>query len=231
MLTVILDIETAPIDGVDAYLPDVRHNKGTKDAEKQAAQVAEKRQALLDDAGLDPDLSRIVCLGVDSGFGPQSTLCRDENMEHIALTGFWELVRSARGDFRIVGFNCLAFDLPRLYRRSLYLDVPPVPMMRDKFRHPNVVDLCDLLSEGGRLTMRSLDYYCSRFKLSVPIDYHHGAEMPALVAEGRWAEVEEHNRCDLVKTTALARRLGVLNSAPVAAPRRLTELDIVNQAF
>jgi hypothetical protein len=231
MLTVICDIETAPIDGVDAYLPEVRHNKGTKDADKQAAQIAEKRQALLDDAGLDPDLSRIVCLGIDRGFGPQTTLCQTEDMEHIALTAFWETLRQARGDYRVIGFNLLDFDLPRLFRRSLYLDVPSVPMVRDKYRHPNVVDLQSILSENGRLTWRSMDYYCSRFRLDVPMDPFDGKDIAGMVLGGQWGQVQEHNRCDLVKTRMLAERLGVLDALVRPAPRKMTNLDLVEGAF
>lgn len=210
MLQIVIDIETAPIADVERYLPDVRPNKGTKDEAKQNAQVAEKRQALLDDAGLDADLSRIVCVGLDRGHGPETTICPTEDREREVLATVWDMVRGARGDFRIIGFNLLSFDLPRLYRRSLYLDVPSVPMTRDKYRHPCVVDLLDVLSETGRLTMRSLEYYCRRFALDVPCDTVDGSHIAELVARGDWAAVEAHNHLDLVKTRRLAERLGVL---------------------
>ena len=43
--------------------------------------------------------------------------------ERRILEGFWEVVRSAR-DWRFVTYNGLAFDLPYLIRRSIYVGVP-----------------------------------------------------------------------------------------------------------
>jgi hypothetical protein len=215
MLTAIIDIETAPIADVEAYLPDVRPRAGTKDADKQAAQMAEKRQTLLDKAGLDPDLSRIVCVGVDTGHGPVSTILRSEDAERRALLEWWAMIRQARGDYRLIGFNCLDFDIPWLYRRSLYLDVPSIPMTRDKYRHPQIVDLLDVFTEAGRFEKRSQSYYCKRFALDVPCDEIDGSAIAELVARQDWAAVESHNQIDLVKTRRLAERMGLLTGVAV----------------
>ena len=43
--------------------------------------------------------------------------------ERRILEAFWDVVRSAR-DWRFVTYNGLAFDLPYLIRRSIYLGVP-----------------------------------------------------------------------------------------------------------
>ena len=65
------------------------------------------------------------------------------------------------------------------------------------------------LAYQGMLTYRSLAFYCRRFAIDVP-DEVTGADIGALVAAGKWSQVHDHVRADVAKTTALARRIGVL---------------------
>ena len=48
-------------------------------------------------------------------------------------------------------------------------------------------------------------------------DPHSGKDIAALVAAGEWAGVEGHCTADILKTAALARRIGVLEPEPVKA--------------
>jgi len=224
MTPIFLDIETAPIDDVESYLPDFGPRKGTKDEAKQAAQIADKRDAALRDASLDPDLSRIVCLGFGGLDDDRILVCQDEGVEAEALCQFWDRIREASsrsisGDWLLIGYNLLSFDLVRIYRRSLYLDVPPYQIQRDKYKHPRVVDLWDLLSEQGRLSWRGIDYYIRRFGLEdrIPSDPCKGEDVPRLAQEGAWDVIRGHNACDLAKNRALALRLGVVTPAMVDA--------------
>jgi hypothetical protein len=212
MRYVITDVETAPHGDAERMLPEFKHNPGTKDAAKQAEQIAEKRAKALADAALDPDLCRIVAIGSwwDEDQEPRLELCEDEDAERYALAYYWSLYAKRRYEHPhtvIVGSNCLGFDLPIMVRRSLYLQVE-VPMLdRGKYRHRDVIDLKSLLCDDDRLAWRSLDYYCKRFRLDVPHDTIDGAQVPALVAAGEWDKVREHLRCDLYKTRALALRV------------------------
>jgi len=212
MRYVITDIETSCHPDAERMLPEFKHNAGTKDEALRAAQIAEKRAKALADAALDPDLCRIVAIGSwwNACAEPHIILCRDEDEERQALLDFWapfDLTRFEHPGTRIVGSNCLGFDLPVMVRRSLYLQVDVPHLERGKYRHRDVIDLKSLLCDDDRLAWRSLDYYCRRFALDVPHDPIDGAQIPALVAAGDWDVVREHLRCDLLKTRALALRV------------------------
>lgn len=212
MRYVFLDVETAPLVDAERMLPEFKHNAGTNDADKRAAQIAEKRARALADAALDPDLCRIVAIGSwwDNEAEPTLLMCHHEYQEAAALAEFWETyarIRYEHPNTVIVGSNVLGFDLPVMVRRSLYLQVD-VPMLeRGKYRHRDVIDLKSLLCDDDRLAWRSLDYYVKRFGCDVPHDPIDGAQIPALVAAGDWDAVREHLRCDLMKTRALALRV------------------------
>ena len=64
-----------------------------------------------------------------------------------------------------------------------------------------------VLAYQGTLTYRSLGFYCTRFGVEVE-DAVTRADIG--VAAGEWSAVHDHVRADVAKTTALARRVGVL---------------------
>jgi hypothetical protein len=212
MRYVITDVETAAHPDAERMLPEFKHNARTRNADKRAAQIAEKRAKALADAALDPDLCRIVAVGAwwDGDAEPWLLMCKDERDEREALTNYWRIFLQRRWDHPhtvIVGSNCLGFDLPVMVRRSLYLQVDVPHLERGKYRHRDVIDLKSLLCDDDRLAWRSLDYYVKRFGCDVPHDPIDGAQIPALVAAGEWDKVREHLRLDLIKTRALALRV------------------------
>lgn len=215
---VLLDIESAPLPNVEAFLPEFKPRGNIKDTEKQAASVAEKRDKALAEAAVDPDLCRIVALGAwwEGDSHPHLYLCDTEAEERLALRAFWDLF-TLRDGVRILGYNVLAFDLVVMVRRSLYLDVPVPLIERGKYRHGDVVDLFDILSEQGALPWRSLDYYCKRFNIPCDIaDDITGADVPGCVARGEWEKVRAHLLANLIKVKGLAQRLGVAQRELVA---------------
>ena len=66
-----------------------------------------------------------------------------------------------------------------------------------------------LASPRDHMTYRSLAFYCTRFGILVPDDVT-GADIGALRGGRAWSQVHDHVRADVLKTTELARRIGVL---------------------
>lgn len=209
MKTLVLDIETFSIANADAFLEPVSAPSNYKDEAKIAAYCAERRVELLARCALDPDLCRIVAIGLSDDTGDRVSLVEDEQDEHGTLCEAWGAIQ--RADI-LIGFNLLAFDLPVLIRRSQYLGLP-VPLLNlDKYRTPHV-DLIERLSFNGKIKAHSLDFYCARFGI-LSDDPHDGADIDALVKAGEWDAIAAHCRSDIAKTKALAERLGYLS--PVA---------------
>jgi DNA polymerase elongation subunit (family B) len=217
MTHLILDVETVAIDGVETYLEPVSAPSNYKDPDKIAAYIADQQKAQAAKAALDIDLARIVAIGyraITPGQTPiQDTLIlKDEVQECRAIGLLWETFFSGYSpdDWAVtVTFNGLGFDLPLLLRRSLYLGIRAPKLQLDRYKHPNVIDLLDILSLQGRLKYHGLQFYANRFGIGVPSDIT-GAEIAAAVAEGNWTAVEEHCTADVETTYALAKRMGVL---------------------
>ena len=208
----VFDIETAPLDDAAVYIPAPKPRANLKDPTKIEADIQEKTASLLDRAALDPDLCRIVAAGWDCDGTAESAVCTDAEEERRLLERFWRQSQGAT----LVGFNCLSFDLPVLLRRSLYLGVRAPYFSLNKYRPGSIVDLMQVLAYQGTLTYRSLGFYCTRFGVEVR-DAVAGADIGALVAAGEWSQVHDHVRADVAKTTALARRIGVLARAETLA--------------
>jgi predicted PolB exonuclease-like 3'-5' exonuclease len=213
MRYIILDLESHAIPDAATYLTEpVDAPSNYKDPDKIAAYIKDAKQAQLDKAALDIDLARIVCLGlhVVGGEGASTHLLKDETQEMTALGQFFEWFPKSTTDWpTLVGFNLLGFDAPLLLRRALYLGVRAPNIQIDRFKHPNVIDLMDILNYSGRMKSHSLAFYCSRFGIQVN-DENSGKDIAALIAADNWAAVEAHCASDVQATYALAKRMGVI---------------------
>jgi predicted PolB exonuclease-like 3'-5' exonuclease len=202
----VFDIETAPLPEAVDYIEQAEAPANYKDLEKIAAFVKEKNAENLSRCGLDADLCRVVAMGwqIEGDSEVHSDVVKgNECDERSLLTAFW---MNAAGK-HLIGFNCLGFDLPVLLRRSLYLEIKTPDIAIDRFKHPQVTDLMQVLSFNGTLKLRGLSFYAKRFGLDIP-DTLTGADIVEAVEKGRWSEVEAHVRADVQKTAALAERLG-----------------------
>jgi DNA polymerase elongation subunit (family B) len=212
MRYLICDVETAPIVDAATYLTEpVEAPSNYKDPEKIAAYIEAEKQKQLAKAALDIDLARIVCLGVATEAGQHVFTIPDETQEGNVLGRFWDqFFEGPQHNWHtMVTFNGMAFDVPLLLRRSLYLGVKAPKLQLDRYKHPEVIDLMTLLNLDGRLKSHSLRFYANRFKIAVD-DESTGADIGALVATGDWAAVEKHCAADVQTTYALAKRMGVL---------------------
>lgn len=208
----ILDIETLSIGDADAYLEPVEAPANYRDPAKIDAYKAEKRAELLARAALDPDLCQIAVVSwLDDGATDPIVLTTERDAERDVLTAFWKGYSPGEP---WVGFNLLAFDLPVLIRRSQYLGVHVPNVTLDKYRTPHI-DLMQKLSFNGVIRAHSLDFYCRRFGVALE-DPYCGKDVAALIAAGNWTAVIQHCRCDVLRTRALAERLGILQGHGVA---------------
>lgn len=210
---VVFDIETAPLPEAAEYLEPAEAPGNYKDPAKIAAFVAEKNAENLDRCGLDVDLCRVVALGwqVEGSETLAATIEQFHGDESLMLRSFWNLA----ADKHLVGFNCLAFDLPVLMRRSQYLGVLTPYLQIDKYKHPQVTDLMRVLDFNGAIKSRGLSFYAKRFGIPSD-DTLTGADIAQAVTEGRWADIAKHVTADVQKTAALAAKLGFFRMAEAA---------------
>lgn len=240
-LRYVIDIETVSLADAEQYLdpivpipePDlslVTAAKNLTDPVKIAADLEKRKQAaleayreaceaqqakrreMLEKCALDLDLCRIVAIGWmrEDWNEPTIHVACDDATEAVMLHGFWDEL-----DNRVtIGYNQVGFDLPILLRRSLYLGVHAPQLNLDKYRSPHI-DLQQRLSLSGTKPYRSLNWYCKRMGLDVPCDETSGKDIGQLVAAGDWNAVCEHCRADVLKTKALAERMGLLKPQSV----------------
>lgn len=208
-----IDVETVAIEDVATYLEPVQAPSNYRDEAKIEAFQREKQQELVDRAALDVDLARLVAIGwqPETSLVPEVRLIQTAQEEFAALAWFWAAWRSA-GSPVLVTYNGLYFDLPVLLRRSLYLEVGAPPIQLDRFRHPQVIDLLQILSMDGRLKMRGLQFYANRFSLGGEPDIR-GKDVGAAVVAGDWPLVRQHCANDVMTTMALARRMRLVGVA------------------
>lgn len=201
----VFDIETAPLPDALAYLAaePIEAPANYKDPAKIAAYIAEKRAEQLDRCSLDVDLCRVVAIGWQIESGKPMSMTGMELDEKSMLSMFWVVAH----DCHLVGFNCLAFDLPVLLRRSLYLGITPPQLNLDKYRHDGITDLMRVLDYNGMIRTRGLAFYCKRFGIEGAPDTIDGSGIAAAVERGDWKAIEAHVTADVVKTAKLATKL------------------------
>lgn len=165
------DIETQANPENLGLAPEPKPAVNLKDPEKIAADIAAKKQALIDMAALDPDYGKVLSIGYATDVdGPIMTYAVGQcvNLEianvdtdageitylEVLLTEedllrhFWNIFTDCRG--HCVGYNILGFDLPYLLRRSMALGVkvPFVPSLA-RYRTEPVTDLMAILYNWG----------------------------------------------------------------------------------
>jgi predicted PolB exonuclease-like 3'-5' exonuclease len=219
---IVFDIESAPRSDATNYLKPVKADGRLTDEAKIAADIEDKKAAQLEQASLDWNTCRIVALGTqtDASNEPSVITCPDETVEKSAIERFWTMVYGHGGIYSsrpiLVGYNVLRFDLPVLIQRSRYLGVKAAPVSLKPYDNRDVMDLFRMLTfddvKCTSVMERSLDNFCRQFGIDIT-DVFSGEDIPRLVRDGRWDEVREHCRCDVLKEVALARALGVIKPA------------------
>jgi hypothetical protein len=209
------DIETAPIDGAEAYVGAIQAPSNYTNAESIEKYVTLHTSKELDKAALDPDLCRVVCLAYQfqQTTEVKGRVARDEGEERDLLERFWAVVRAEAFKVRYAGYNISGFDLAVLIRRSQFLKVsyPSIRLGRYAYQMPDVLDiqLCMNMDRHEAFKWRSKDWWVRRLKLTGAEDDNKGAQVPALVALGDWDAVLHHCKQDVVKEVQMLEWLGL----------------------
>lgn len=214
--SLVFDVETYAIEGAADYLEPVSAPSNYSKPDAIEGYIKKAMAEQLGKCALDPDLCRIVALGLYTDDANWSVrMAETEQQEINALSAFWD----ALGPYpypRLVGFNVISFDLPVIIRRSQYLGVKTRPLQMGKYRHSDVDDLMTILNFDGTIKTHGLKFYARRFGVLTP-DPVDGKDIAALVQAGDWEAVSSHCKADLLTTAALARRLGVMSAQPEMA--------------
>lgn len=213
---VVFDIETAARPGHEAFVEMPEAPGNLKDPVKVRAAIEKKMQDQFARVPLDPNLCRIVALGVydpqDDGF--KEFICTNDDEERHALSYLWSKARPSGFKRRpLIGFCCKTFDVPVCLRRTQLLGMPAPDIKLNRHDRDYVIDLHQLLTfdiynENG-VMRRRLKNFCTLF--GVPeFDDCDGADIAALVAVGNMDEVRKHVRADVERTFMLAQKMGVI---------------------
>jgi hypothetical protein len=224
---IVVDLETAPHPCAPDFLEPLNLDtiqaaknlkdpvKIEEDIRKRRAEAEAEHAGKLGRAALDWNLSRIVALAWSTDH--ESVIvkpCATEVEEAEALSAFW---KAAEGR-EVLGFAARTFDAPTLIQRSRLLSVEHRALNLARFGKGSVIDLREVLTfDDARyeaLMPRSLKMFCKRFGIPCCDDVN-GADIPQLIADGKWDEVISHVTSDVRLTIALARRIGVLSAEPV----------------
>jgi len=229
MATLVFDIETSalPLTGFDEVQQEYLFRETEKIADETARES--KRAEIKQFMSLWPFTSQTVCVamlnvetqrgqtlfiaddfedGTSEGGPVEFVPCADE-VE--LLTAFWDV---AKHYDLVVTFNGRGFDVPFLYLRSAILNVPISKKNWLGYRYATEPH-CDLAEQltfysvsgrDGAARRFNLDFYCKAFGIESPKGHGvTGADVGALLAEGKFRQIAEYCLRDVRATVELYR--------------------------
>jgi DNA polymerase elongation subunit (family B) len=167
-------------------------------AAPEAPAVAARRERIERYMALRPEFGHVICVGMGHdarGRGELETKAlsaRQVADERLILEGFWEVVR-ARRDWCFITYNGLAFDVPFLIRRSIYLGVAPttgLPMR--PFALDSHFDVMRALANWERADTVRLEIVAELLGLAKSPAGMEGSQVLGLWQAGRIDEIEAY---------------------------------------
>ncbi len=160
--------------------------------------VAPVRERLERYMALRPEFGHVICVGLGHdarGRGELETkalTARHVADERLLLEGFWEIAR-ARRDWCFITYNGLAFDVPFLIRRSIYLGVAPTTGLPLRpFQPDGHFDVMRCLANWERADSVRLDIVAELLGLSKSPAGMEGSQVLGLWRAGRVEEIEAY---------------------------------------
>jgi hypothetical protein len=208
----IVDLECVPDEHCRQWLGPIDAPKNYVKEDVIAAYIRDETERRVQLAGLDADLCRIVCAGIQPWDTDGAVIkVLNETDERRVLERIWQSVNATTP---LVGYGLTWYDAGVLVRRSQLLNVrvPEGFYKQGKYRHDWIVELAERLTLNGMIDQkkgRGLDYHCRRFGIQVD-DEFTGADVAKLWAEGAHDAVMSHCMADLLRIQRLAERLHVI---------------------
>ena len=210
----VLDIETIPRDfraeprKIQEYVWERVTRRGDPEgsgpgldeflAELEAEQFAGLRRDLDRYMALRPEFGHVICIGMGHdgrGRGELETkalTARAVEDERRILEAFWDVVRSGR-DWRFVTYNGLAFDVPYLVRRSIYVGASPTAGLPLRPYAPDShFDVMRMLSNWERADVVRLDIVAELLGLQKWPPGMEGSQVLGLWRAGRIDDIEAY---------------------------------------
>lgn len=221
-MIVTLDIETVPtqlpwarIDLAAAVKPPATLKKPDSIAAWEASERSAAEQEAIERTSFDGGLGQIVVIGwaVDDG-EPLSVQVDDltPESERRMLERWVGAMRTAYAGTSgsrptIVGHNCIAFDLPFLWKRAIVHGVR-LPLWFPRDPKPWGDSVFDTMTQWSGVRERvSLDRLCKILGVPGKGTGPTGADVWPMVQRGEIEAVAEYCRDDVVRTRAVYRRM------------------------
>lgn len=205
------DIESCANPENLALMADPKPAANLKDPAKIAADIAEKKAALIEQAALDPDYGKVLSIGYSRdgvnvkvyAVGDEVEVDEPEPInEKDLIVHFW--MRLAECNGCCVGYNILGFDLPYLMARSMYLGVkvPLIPNLA-KFRTDPVTDLMAIRYNWDTYKSKGLKQVCKLLRIPNDCPDVDGSKVASLTPD----ELKAYQASDVKLVIALYNRM------------------------
>lgn len=185
-------------------MPEFTAPSNWKDPEKIKANIEEQKNKWIEEAALSALTGRVLAIGML--IGEQFICISEPATEAQMLHEFWDTTNSG---CPLIGFNCVSFDLPFLFRRSWKLAVQPAKWLRNGryWDSALVKDIREEWQLGDRQAHGSLDTIAKH--LGVGQKNGSGANFAKLWATDR-EQAMAYLKNDLELTAAIAKKFGVM---------------------
>lgn len=151
-----------------------------------------------------PEMNQIVSIGWAIDDSPvESLVATTKEDERRMLEVFWMIIADMKAQAKVVGFNCINFDLPTLFARSIIQNVKPLKFLNLNRWSGDAIDLMHVrYPSGGWKGLKDLAKY---YQIPIPQEGVDGSQVSELV-ETNPSLVGDYVESDVIITRELHRK-------------------------